>query len=334
MSFCPRCGKPSKQKFCQDCLREHSPLIEDIKRVELIMCPECARTYTKNIWGKLPLQGLLEKQLERSITFNQYARIEGVIVEPMDIEPGKQTVQISVIGTADAEDEDTYDEYYETDILVHGQLCTECQRLKNQYFTGILQLRRPNEEVQYEVERLLGRALTNVKDVTGGLDYYVSSHHILQNVVRAVHNKFGGDLTIRAQHFSYDNLTSKNLYRVNACLRLPKYWKGSVLQAGSKLFHIVSMGRSLKGLDLETGRQASVPFHIDYPEYPLQAATIVTTRPQLTILEPETYQNVAIMNSLPQWESFAPGTKVVVVETPRGFFLVGEADEESETHSE
>ena len=298
------------------------------------MCPSCSRTYTKNIWGKIPLQGLLEKQLERSITFNQYARIEGVIVEPVNPEPGKHTVQLSVIGTADAEDEETYDEYYETDILVHGQLCTECQRFENQYFTGILQLRRPNEEVQYEIERLLGRALTNAKDVTGGLDYYVSDHHILQNVVRAVHNKFGGDLTIRAQHFSYDNLTSKNLYRVNACLRLPKYWTGSVLQAGNKLLLIANMGRSLKGIDLETGKQAGVPFHIDYPEYQLKTVSIVTTRPQITILEPETYQTVAIMNPSPLWDSFVPGTRVVVVETPKGHFLVREAEDQKEPQDE
>lgn len=292
------------------------------------MCPSCSRTYTKNTWGNNALQSLLEKQLERSITFNQYARIEGVIIEPVDPEPGKQTVQLSVVGTADAEDEDTYDEAYETDILVHGQLCTECQRLKNQYFTGIIQLRRPLEEVQYQIERLLGRALSDAKDVTGGIDYYVTDHRILQNVVRAVHNQFGGELTIRAQHFSYDRLKSKNLYRINACLRLPKYWTGSVLQAGSKLFKVVTMGRSLKGIDLETGRHASVPFHIDYPEYVQQQTRIVTTRPSVTVLDNETYQAVAVMNPLPEWEHLATDALVNVIETPHGFYLVGEASEE------
>lgn len=335
MSFCPRCGKPSKHKFCQECLREHHPLITQIKRVELTMCPSCSRTFTKNTWGNTSLQSLLEKGLERSITFGQYARIEGVIVEPIDPIPGKQTVQLSVIGTADSDEEDTYDEYYETDVLVHGQLCTECQRLKNQYFTGIIQLRRPNDAVQYEIERLLGRALSDAKDVTGGIDYYVTDHHILQNVIRAVHNQFGGDLTIRAQHFSYDRLASKNLYRVNACLRLPKYWTGSVLQAGSKLVLVNGMGRSLKCMDLETGKHVAVPFHIDYPEYPQHATRIVTTRPSVTVLEPETYQTVAVMNPLPQWEHLAPDADVTIVETPQGYFLVGELDENTrDAHAE
>jgi NMD protein affecting ribosome stability and mRNA decay len=330
MSFCPRCGNPATTggTFCEACLREHYPLIESVKRVEAILCPSCSRTYSKNTWGTSALQNLIERQLERAISFRQGARIEGIIVEPVEPQPGKQTLQLVVTGTADADAENAYDEYYETNILVHGQLCTECQRLKNQYFTGILQLRRPNDEVQYEIERLLGRALTNAKDVTGGIDYYVSDHRILQNVARAVHDRYGGDLTIRAQHFSYDNLASKNLYRVNACLRLPKYWTGSVLQAASKVIWVKSMGRALKGVDLRTGKNISVPFHLEYPEYTLQRTTVVTTRPSITILEPETYQTVPIMNSdLASWRELKQGAPVIVVETTTGWLLVRRSDE-------
>ncbi len=289
------------------------------------MCPSCTRTINRTTWGRLPIQTIVEKALEKSLSFAANARIDGVIVEPVDPEPGKQLLQLTVNGSADV-DEEAYDEFYEVPILIQGILCPECQNQKNQYFTGILQLRRPNESVQLEIERLLGKALTNVKDVTGGLDYYVSDHRILQNVARAVHNEFGGSLTVRAQHFSYDNLASKNLYRVNACLRLSKFWKGSVVEASTRLLLITNMGRLLKGIDLETSKVVSVPCHIEYPEVPLHETSIVTTRPQITVLDPETYQTVAISNQAHDIGEILPGAKVLVAAHEGNLYLVREVN--------
>jgi nonsense-mediated mRNA decay protein 3 len=328
MGFCPRCGTQTDYKLCLDCLREHHPLIEKIGPVQATLCPSCGKTQVKAIWTKKGIQEGIEKALERAITFSPHVRIDGVIVEPVAPEPGKQVLQLTVMGSADVEEEG-YDEYYEVTTLIHGILCTECQQLKNKYYTGIIQLRRPteaNEEVQYEIERLLGKALTSVKDVTGGIDYYVSDHRILQNVARAVHDDFGGELTVRAQHFSYDSLTSKNLYRVNACLRLPKYWKGSVIRAGNKLFLITNMGRSLKGIDLATGKKTSVPCHLEYQEVPLVETTVVTTQPTVTVLDPETYQTVPLRNEKAVPHTLEPGARILLCVDDVRYYFVREVE--------
>ena len=307
MGFCPRCGKPTEHQFCIDCLRELHPLIKDVQHITVIMCPSCLRTYT-NLWGRKPLQEILEKQLQRKIVFAPDSRIDSTILEQAAIEPGKQELELTVIGSADSEGE-SYEEYYVVAVLVEGRRCTECEKLANTYFTGILQLRRPNDTVRAEIERLLGRAMSDVKDVTGGTDYYVTDHRILQNVARQIHDQFGGELTIRAQHFSYDSLASKNLYRVNACIRLPKFWKGSVIQAATKRVFITSMGKRLKVIDLDTGKQLSIACKNDYQDYPLVKTSVVTSRPAVTVLHPETFQAVAVENS---WVKLEPGEQVTV----------------------
>jgi NMD protein affecting ribosome stability and mRNA decay len=279
------------------------------------------RIFNKSAWNKKELQEAVERQLQKSITFAPNSRIDGVLVEPVTVETGKQDVHLIVVGSADPEGP-AYEENYEVAVTIQGNRCPQCEKLSNQYFTGILQLRRPNDPVQNEIERLLGKAMSAVKDVTGGIDYYVTDHRILQNVARQVHAQFGGELSINAQHFSYDSLASKNLYRVNALLRLPKYWKGSVIQAGTKIFYITNMGKMLKGVDVQTGKVLSVPANNDYAEYPLYTTSIVTSRPSVTVLDPETFQTIPIQNERDEWNDLQPGDKVVVSVVEDQIFLV------------
>ncbi len=292
-------------------MRELQPLVKRIKSVVVTVCPVCFKAFVRSSWIKRDLQEVVERQVERNIDFSQGSHIEGMMLEPVEPVPGKQMLQLTIIGSADGQGE-AYEEYYEVPLLIQGNRCTECERLANAYFTGILQLRRGNETVSHEIERLLGRAMSGVKDVTGGIDYYVTDHRILQNVAREVHSKFGGELTIRAQHFSYDSLTSKNLYRVNACLRLPKFWKGSLITAGTKLFLITNMGKMLKGMDITSGKVQSVPCNNEYETHTLVPTSVVTVRPTLTVLDPETYQTVPVANSLPEFSELTAGEQVMV----------------------
>jgi NMD protein affecting ribosome stability and mRNA decay len=321
MGFCPRCGKTTEQQFCNDCLRELHPLITKIKNVSVTMCPICLRTLNKAAWSKRDVQKFVEHNLEKAISFAPGARIDEVLLEPVALEPGKQELQLTIAGSADPEGA-TYEEYYSVPILIQGNRCKECERAANTYFTGILQLRRPNDIVQHEIERLLGSFATSVKDVTGGIDYYVSDHRVLQNVARQVHSQFGGELTVRAQHFSYDSLASKNLYRVNACLRLPPYWKGSLVQAGTKLVLISNMGKLLKGVDIMTGKVVSAPCNNEYQVFPLVETSIVTVRPTITVLDPETFQTIPVQNQREEWKTLQPGALVHVSNVDDQLYLV------------
>lgn len=320
MSFCPRCGKPTEHQFCLDCLRQLHPLIKNIKPITVVMCPVCLKTFVRSAWIKRDLQEVVERQTERSIVFAQGARIDGMVLEPVAPEPGKQELQLTVFGSADGGE--AYEEFYVVPIMIQGNRCTECERLANTYFTGILQLRRPNDTVSHEIEKQLGKTLSGVKDVTGGIDYYVTDHRVLQNVARAVHAQFGGELSVNAQHFSYDSLASKNLYRVNALLRLPKYWKGSLIHTGAKYMYVTSMGKVLKGIDVLTGKTTSAPSSNDYQEVPQHTTSIVTTRPSVTILDPETFQTIAIANERDEWKDLQPGDKVSVAMLEQGVVIV------------
>jgi NMD protein affecting ribosome stability and mRNA decay len=142
-------------------------------------------------------------------------------------------------------------------------------------------------------------------------------------VARQVHERFGGELTIRAQHFSYDSLTSKNLYRVNACIRLPKFAKGSVVRAGTRLMVITNMGKLLRGRDLLTGKAFSAPCRNDYEEYPRTEATVVTNDPTITVLDHDNYQTVPIANERGvDRHTIAAGATVTVTSVDDRLYLV------------
>ena len=303
-------------------MRQLHPLVKKINPVRLTMCPGCYRLQTSGGWLRKELQEAVQRALQRNMTLTQGAVVESVVVEEVAAEPGHQTVQLTVIGSPDGHSQ-TYEEYYEVLIAIQGNRCPECEHQKNQYFTGIIQLRNPTDEVAAEIERMLGRALTSVKDVTGGIDYYVSEHKFVQSVARAVHERFGGELTIRAQHFSYDSLTSKNLYRVNSCLRLPKFNRGSVIDTGARLMRITSMGKLLKGIDIRTGKSFSAPCRNDYPLYPIFETTVVSNSPSLSILDPDDYSTVPVVNeAIINRHDLQPGQTVAITRVEERYYIL------------
>lgn len=326
MGFCPRCGKETEHQFCTSCLRELHPLVTKIKEIRLTMCPICLRTQHRSSWTKRDMQQLFEKELERSTVFAQGARIDDALIEPLTLEPGVQEIQVTIVGSADP-NAPAYEEHYVVPVHIQGNRCTECEKFASKtYHNGILQLRRPNEQVQHEAERLLSKALTQAKDVTGGIDYYVTDHRILQNVAHQLHSMFGGELSVNAQHFSYNHLTSKNVYRVNVCLRLPKYWKGSLIKTGNKLFLVTNMGKTLKGIDIMTGKTTSAPANNEYEEFPLEQTSVVTVHPSITVLDPQTYQTMPILNEREEFKALQPGDNVMIANLEEGIYIVEKAE--------
>jgi NMD protein affecting ribosome stability and mRNA decay len=194
------------------------------------------------------------------------------------------------------------------------------------YFEGILQLRNRTKDfdsvLDYVMERI-GKdrvRISKALEHETGVDLYVSSKKFLHKLGKSLAQS-GCTVTLSPTLFSKDKLTSKNVYRLTVCARLPDYATGDVVNEG-KRFAVVKkvLSGSVVGLDLTNGKTARLkkPALVVHAE-DILTAQVVKTRPHLEVLHPETYEAVVPANAIP-----VKGESVRVVLIEGRLFLVPE----------
>ena len=97
---------------------------------------------------------------------------------------------------------------------------------KSDYFEAIIQLRNPSEEllnfVENRVEERENVFVSNIKEVKNGYDIYISDQRYARSMGRKMKKAFKGELKTSRSLYGVDNQTSKKVYRVTVCFRMPK----------------------------------------------------------------------------------------------------------------
>jgi|TARA_Y100000310_G_C20643884_1_gene795498 nonsense-mediated mRNA decay protein 3 len=134
----------------------------------------------------------------------------------------------------------------------------------NGYFEGILQLRNSNKEVLEatlkEIAKKRDVSVAKIKKVSNGTDIYISSQRFLRNLGAKLQKQFGGQFTISKKLYTKHRLTSKEVYRVNALLRLPNFKKGDVINYKGDKIQILGMSKKVLAKNLETGKKLNLSF--------------------------------------------------------------------------
>ncbi|MAG72186.1 MAG: hypothetical protein CL471_18130 [Acidobacteria bacterium] len=134
----------------------------------------------------------------------------------------------------------------------------------NGYFEGILQLRNSNEEVLEAtlkaIEKKGNVSVAKIKNVTNGIDIYISSQRFLRNLGAKLQKQFGGQFTISKKLYTKHRLTSKEVYRVNALLRLPNFKKGDIIKYKGDEIKILAMKKKVLAKVLKTGKKLTLNF--------------------------------------------------------------------------
>lgn len=102
-----------------------------------------------------------------------------------------------------------------------------------EYFEGQLQLRKVNQEVLDYIHKRFHETRAQIPTQKihsdGNIDYWVSSRKLLHKLAKELKNKFGGFTKESEQLFSFDHLTSKNIYRLNVYYEMHEYLIGDIL---------------------------------------------------------------------------------------------------------
>jgi len=291
--FCPKCGKKGiKGEFCKDCAPD---ILADFDiDNKMTICASC-RKYQAGSWIKFrslkdAVASFIKKQFKKrgtvgaDMTIPDHTQNEGVKIE-FDVDV--------TIGT----------EKYTVPFKIDYTLCPNCAKKGTQYFEGILQLRNPNsdaitfirKEVKKENEK--GVYINNEVKVRGGIDFFITSKRFLRKIPRLVQARFGGEIDLNAKLFSRNKQTSKDIHRVNALVKLPRFAVGDVLKVKNSVLLIKGLDKKAKGYDLIMGKNKSLEYKgLDFEILRRYATQVTKVRPQLEVLHPETFQSVAVRN--------------------------------------
>jgi len=183
--------------------------------------------------------------------------------------------------------------------------------MNDKYFEGILQLRNPSSEIMDFVNtRLKKEGVFVAKTVSHkrGIDLFVSSNRFILRLGKKLSVNYGGILKTSRKLHTRDSQTSKDLFRVTVFVEFPKIINGDIIKVKSELVKVSSIGRTIKGTSLKTGKRISVPKD-DYKVLEKHKTSVSKVHPAVEVLHPESYESVKTQNH----KDIQVGEKVIVV---------------------
>jgi NMD protein affecting ribosome stability and mRNA decay len=190
-------------------------------------------------------------------------------------------------------------------LTIKIEKCNLCQKQHSQYFEGVLQLRytdklrkRIEERVKkQEVEWIEKHVyITKRGKHKDGEDLFLTNKKDLGVFADKLGRIFGAKVNKNAQLFSRNKQTSKNIYRLNVLVTFPDFEEGDVVFVNEKVAKVMQLRRQIKALDLRTGKTFGFFLKNEPKNLEKTKVMISKTIPEVTILNPETYEDEPIAN--------------------------------------
>ena len=139
--------------------------------------------------------------------------------------------------------------------------------------------------------------------------------------------KFGAQVSMHPQLFSRNHQTSKDIYRLNVLVVVPKFMAGDIIsfdypKKGRLTVQLKSMGKISHGVNLQSHK--NVGFELKNCEnieiHPKIPTSVSSIHPSIGVLDPETYQEEYPI--APEHLTLQIGQEVLVAKTPQGLYIV------------
>ncbi len=311
---CIQCGKTIEQEnavLCMSCFSKKHTCLKSYQEHTLLICESCGSYKYQKEW-KHPKPK--EKAIQEAVLQHCHFKIQPDAID-FDIkvkeEHGKVQKGTVALRTETTIDEQKLIEEHEFPIKVKQTICDKCIRAKTEYFEGILQLRGENKEVLQKAHEFIlqemrranekGVFVTKIEEVTNGIDYYVTKQQYLPIITNKLVEKFGAMGKTHGELYTKNRQTSKDVYRVNASVRLPAYEVNTIVEYEKKYIKLTNIGKQLQGINLKNGKRTTIDekarMKICATPETFRRVQVTKEYPDVEVLHPETYQSVKVENS-------------------------------------
>lgn len=314
--FCPKCGRIiSKGTFCSDCKKVEL----EFKKLRIRLCPS-HRYFYKGKWTKFDeLSDLSEKIANESVK-GKVKVIRGLEYYENLLEKTGINKELNLLVKQDGEE-------YLIPISVEVTLSPAISKMGSEYFEGVLQIRNSNKEVKDYISNYLEKNEIIVNKQThkkNSSDYYFATKKQIGALAIKLMRNFGGIIDKNAKLFSYNKLTSKDIFRTNVLVTIPPFNLEQVIFIDSKPVLVKKLDKISGGINLLTGKKFTFKLNKEnLNEFKIlkkYKTNVTKTHPKLEVMDPETYQSVRVKNPLEI--SFNQGEKIVVIKYRKDYFVV------------
>lgn len=328
---CIQCGRQIQEEkavLCNECLAKKHTCFKSYQEQTLLICLSCGSYKYQKQWKrkKAGKEAVEDAVRESVLHYCQFAvQPEAVDVDVKLKEPENKTQKGTVLLRTETRiDYQTLQEEFEFPVKIKYISCDQCSKIRTEYYEGILQLRGESkaalekahafvleDAAAAEKKRVF---ITKIEEVKNGFDFYYTKQQYLTNITNKLVEKFGATGKTHPELFTKKD--GKDVYRVNASVRLPVYEKGAVVQYKNKLLQITTVGKQVAAKDLLTEKKIAIdePKEMKLLAMPdsFKKAQVVKTKPQLEVLHPDTYQSVPVKNQISNQKEIGIGKEVLV----------------------
>lgn len=292
-SICPRCGAPlsvtqappsagsvasggdetSSPGICNRCRAEQTPWLECDHRAICVSCPTCNSIRHGSVWSDTACEreDLIHGLVTAALHLHPDLRDVGTEIRTKDTGPNRTSCTIEITATLygiPVHDTCT------VMIVWQGEQCDRCSKLSGGYYATLVQVRasgRATDPYERETARQIAddlelrlqeggersSFLSSIEEVHDGLDIVTGSHHLGNEISRAIVRELGGRVTTHPKLVGEKD--GKPLYRITCLVRLPYYQKGDVIEIKGSYYEIrESRPKHLRVFDLREGVMKTV----------------------------------------------------------------------------
>jgi NMD protein affecting ribosome stability and mRNA decay len=192
------------------------------------------------------------------------------------------------------------------------------------YYEGILQLREPTQDTIDFIYNAVDRQkkdwvrISQVKKVKGGIDFYLTSKKYLKTLGKKLLKHFGGILKESAQLYSRNHQTGKNIYRLNISFKPSPYKVKDIITLDNEVYQVTSLDKRIAATNLKTRKKCLLKYEETIKKLEPKKTMVTKVKPQLEILDPETYQSTPTKNT----KKLKHGQNVKIVKHNNNIYLV------------
>jgi NMD protein affecting ribosome stability and mRNA decay len=324
---CIVCGKKAEiEELCSSCYLSEHPIIKSFSEIKIIACPSCGKFLQIGRWIDSEPDAFIADVLSKKGKIdNRYCK--SVFSGELELPEHSGAPGTSALGTISAHvsaspvnNRAVFSEEHSVPASVSYDLCEDCKLKDSKYFQATIQIRKSLSEsadaetayqkivsaVRSEAKKIAqkGVYISKEEKSSNGIDILLTNNTSAINIARKVAAESGSELKINERLFSQTKSGVK-LYRVTALINAPGFIPGSVVAIITKknkeeLFLVVEPGKTLQIESLMTGKKIAMPsYEIERCKtIEKKSAQVIRTKPNIEVLDPDTFQPVVPVNSM------------------------------------